>query len=90
MAERSRLSNLILHHWQTYSPSMVAELQSQSSLDQTLQSAEDRATDLLYEMISVHKMDYRQAWEEAMDEVLMKEESSSTSNPSQNPPATSE
>ena len=78
MEEQSRLSNLILAHWRTYCPLMVVELERENRLNETLAAAEERATDLLYEMISVHKMDYRQAWEEAMTEVLLKEESSST------------
>ncbi len=82
MPERNRLSNLILAHWRSYRPSMVAELESQNRLEEMLSAAEERASDLLYEMISVHKMDHREAWEEAMREVLMTEEPSSTSSPS--------
>jgi hypothetical protein len=57
-------------------------------LQQTLEETAERFTDILYELVSVKKMEYHQAWEIAINEILLPEESSST-NPSTSPPATS-
>ena len=57
------LGQMILKHWQTHHPKMLAELQSNHLLEQALHETEERAGDLLYELISVQKMDYQAAWE---------------------------
>ena len=57
------LGQMILKHWQAHHPKMLAELQSNHQLEQTLHETQERAGDLLYELTSVRKMDYQAAWE---------------------------
>lgn len=72
--EQTRLTSLILSHWRTYRPTMVAEMEREGKLEERLAAAEETVTDILFEMISVHKMDYLRAWEEAMSMTLLPEE----------------
>jgi hypothetical protein len=90
MSDTTRLFNMISEHWKTHRPRMVAELESTGQLTQALSQAEMRAANLLHEFLSMRKMQYAQAWELAMQECLLPEETSSPiSNLSQNRPATS-
>jgi hypothetical protein len=68
MYERNRLGQMILEHWQKHRPQMVAELRETNQLDQTIYEAQETVGDLLYELVSVQKMDYQAAWEIAMRE----------------------
>jgi len=68
MYERNRLGQMILEHWQKHRPQMVEELQTTNQLEQTIYEAQETAGDLLYELVSVQKMDYQAAWEIAMRE----------------------
>jgi hypothetical protein len=77
--EKNRLADMILRHWRTHLPQMVAELERSHRLTQALQEAESRAADLLYEFLSVRKMQYQDAWELAMTECLLPEEPTSSS-----------
>ena len=61
--DSNRLGQMILKHWQDHHPKMLAELQSNHQLEQTLHETQERAGDLLYELTSVQKMDYQAAWE---------------------------
>src|ERR1700733_11066766 len=90
MLDRDRLSSLILGHWSRYHPSMLARLRQENRLDQLLEETAEQFADRLYELVSVKKMEHHQAWELLQEEFLLPEESSSTSSPSQNPPAISE
>jgi hypothetical protein len=78
MSDHDRLSSLILTHWRRYHPRMLAELQRQNRLQQTLGETAERFADLMYDMVSVRKMEYHQAWEIAIYEILQPEESHST------------
>ena len=78
MEDHDRLSSLILEHWSRYHPKMLAQLRQQNRLEQTLEETAERFTDLLYDLVSVKKMEYHQAWELAIQEILLPEESSST------------
>jgi hypothetical protein len=89
MPDRDRLSNLLLEHWSRYHPSMLARLTQENRLNQVLEETAEQFADRLYELVSVKKMEYHQAWELLVEEFLLPEESSSTSSPSQSPPATS-
>jgi hypothetical protein len=88
MEERDRLSSLILAHWTRYHPKMLRDLQQQDRLQQVLEETAERFTDILHDLVSVRKMEYHQAWEIAIYEILLPEESS-TSSQKQSPPATS-
>jgi hypothetical protein len=88
MPEHDRLSNLILAHWSRYQPSMLAKLRGQNRLEEELENTAEQFTDLLYELVSVKKMEHHQAWELAVQQFLLPEESSSTS-PKKDPPAIS-
>ena len=66
MYERNRLGQMILEVWQKRRPQMVEELHTTNQLDQTIYEAQETAGDLLYELVSVQKMDYQAAWEIAM------------------------
>jgi hypothetical protein len=68
MYQRNRLGQMILEHWQKHRPQMVEELQRTNQLDQTIYEAQETTGDLLYELVSVQKMDYQAAWEIAMRE----------------------
>jgi CRISPR/Cas system-associated endonuclease Cas1 len=68
MSDSNLLGQMILKHWQTHHPKMLAELQSNHQLEQTLHETQERAGDLLYELISVQKMDYQAAWETVTQE----------------------
>jgi hypothetical protein len=84
-----RISNLILSHWQRYHPGMLLWLQREDLLEQALEETAERFTDILYELTAVRKLEHHRAWELAMEEILLPEESTSTSSPKKNPPATS-
>jgi len=68
MDEKNRLHAMILKHWQAHRPQMVEELRRSNQLEQAILEAEARTADLLYELLSVRKMQYRQAWELATQE----------------------
>ena len=78
MEGHDRLSSLILEHWSRYHPKMLAELKAQNRLEQTLEETAEQFGSLLYELISVKKMEYNQAWELAVSQFLTPEESNST------------
>jgi hypothetical protein len=75
MENHDALSSLILEHWNRYHPKMLAELRRQNRLQQTLEETAERFTDILYELVSVKKMEHNQAWEIAVQEILLPEES---------------
>jgi hypothetical protein len=68
MHERNRLGQMILEHWRKHRPQMVEELQTTNQLELTVYEAQETIGDLLYELVSVQKMDYQAAWEIAMRE----------------------
>jgi hypothetical protein len=78
MPDHDRLSSLILEHWSRHHPKMLAELRQQNRLQQTLEETAERFSHLLYDLVSVKKLEYHQAWEIAIREILLPEESSST------------
>ena len=78
MPDRDALSSLILAHWSRYHPKMLAQLQRENRLQQTLEETAERFSDLLYDLVSVEKMEYHQAWEIVIREMLLPEESHST------------
>jgi hypothetical protein len=68
MDEKNRLHAMILKHWQAHRPRMVEELRRSNQLEQAISEAEARTADLLYELLSVRKMQYQDAWEQATRE----------------------
>ena len=68
---------------------MLLRLQRENRLEQALEETAEQFNDLLYDLISIRKMEYHQAWELAIDQMLLPEESTSTSSPRSDPPATS-
>ena len=78
MADRDRLSSWIFEHWSRYRPRMLHELRQQNRLEPTLQETTERFSDLLYDLLSVRKMEYTEAWDMAVREILPPEESPST------------
>jgi hypothetical protein len=89
MPDHDRLSSLILEHWSLYHPSMLAQLKRENQMEKVLEETADQFTDLLYQLVSVQKIEYHQAWEMAVQEFLLPEESTLT-NPKTSPPAISE
>lgn len=77
MVERTHLGETILRHWRENCPQMVRELEKANRLQQTLDEAQERTGDLLYELVSVKKMDYQAAWEMAMEEWAFPQEKTS-------------
>ena len=68
MYERNRLGQMILEHWQKHRPQMVEELRRTNQLNQTVYEVQELTGDLLYELLTVQKMDYQAAWEIATRE----------------------
>ena len=65
MKERTALGEKLLQHWRTHLPQMVSELESTNRLEEAILAAQEQTGDLLYELVSVQKMDYQAAWEMA-------------------------
>lgn len=78
MVERTQLGERILRHWQENCPQMVKELERENRLDRAVSEAQEWTGDLLYELVSVKKMDYHAAWEVAMREWAFLPEESGT------------
>jgi hypothetical protein len=68
MKERTALGEAILKHWRENCPQMVRDLEKQNRLEQAVFEAQEKTGDLLYELVSVRKMDYQAAWELAAQE----------------------
>ena len=90
MQHASRLAQMIHSHWLKHCPGLVEELTAKGQLAQALQETEERTADLLYELISVKKMQYQAAWELATQEWSLPEtealpKESSSASPSQSP-----
>ena len=66
--ERTALGEAILKHWREHCPQMVRDLEKENRLEQAVFEAQERTGDLLYELVSVKKMDYQAAWELAREE----------------------
>ena len=66
--ERTALGEAILRHWREHCPQMVRDLEKENRLDQAVFETQERTGDLLYELVSVKKMDYQAAWELAREE----------------------
>jgi hypothetical protein len=66
--ERTALGEAILKHWREHCPQMVRDLEQQNRLDQAVFETQERTGDLLYELVSVKKMDYHAARELAREE----------------------
>jgi hypothetical protein len=66
--ERTALGEAILKHWREHCPQMVRDLEKENRLDQAVFETQTRTGDLLYELVSVKKMDYHAAWELAAQE----------------------
>ncbi len=66
--ERTALGEAILKHWREHCPQMVRDLEKENRLEQAVFETQTRTGDLLYELVSVKKMDYHAAWELAREE----------------------
>src|ERR1035438_7662730 len=66
--ERTALGEAILKHWREHCPQMVRDLEKENRLEQAVFETQTRTGDLLYELVSVKKMDYQAAWELAAQE----------------------
>jgi hypothetical protein len=86
--------NLILTHWRTYHPKMVAEMERENRLDEAVSSTAEQFTELMYTLVVEQGMDYSAAKEIAIDQFLLPEEADESDptnqNRQNNPPATSE
>jgi hypothetical protein len=71
--ERTALGEAILKHWREHCPQMVRDLEQQNRLDQAVFEAQETTGDLLYELVSVKKMNYPAAWELATQEWALPE-----------------
>ena len=74
--ERTALGEAILKHWRENCPQMVRDLEQRNRLDQAVLEAQETTGDLLYELVSVKKMNYPAAWEMAMQEWALPESAS--------------
>jgi hypothetical protein len=73
---RTALGETILSHWREHCPQMVRDLERQNRLDQAVWEAQETTGDLLYELVSVKKMNYPAAWELATQEWALPESGS--------------
>ena len=80
---RTALGEKILRHWRDHCPQMVRDLEQKNRLDEAVLEAQETTGDLLYELVSVKKMDYQAAWELAMEEWALPEQKARTAG---NPP----
>src|SRR5258708_40211806 len=71
--ERTALGEKIVIHWREHCPQMVRDLERQKRLDQAVLEAQETTGDLLYELVSVKKMNYPAAWELAAQEWALPE-----------------
>ena len=65
---RTLLGEKILRHWREHCPQMVRDLERENRLDEAVLEAQETTGDLLYELVSVKKMNYPAAWELATQE----------------------
>ena len=63
MKQRTALGEQILKHWRENRPQMVSDLENNNRLEQAVLEAQELTGDLMYELVSVQKMDYHAAWE---------------------------
>jgi hypothetical protein len=61
--ERTALGERILNHWRQNRPQMVSDLEKSNRLEEAVLEAQELTGDLLYDLVSVQKMDYQTAWE---------------------------
>ena len=88
--ERTALGEAILKHWREHCPQMVRDLEQQNRLDQAVFAAQETTGDLLYELVSVKKMNYPAAWELATQEWALPQSGNQDPNTSGDlPPAAS-
>src|SRR5437588_13082623 len=52
----NELRSLVLTHWQNYHPTMLAELEKENRLEETLKVTEEQIIDLMYDLEVVNKM----------------------------------
>jgi hypothetical protein len=55
--ELTALGEKILKHWRAHRPRMVEELENGNRLEEAVLAAQEATSDLLYELVSVQKMD---------------------------------
>ena len=72
--ERTALGEAILKHWREHCPQMVRDLEQQNRLDQAVFAAQETTGDLLYDLVSVKKMNYPAARELATQEWALPQE----------------
>jgi hypothetical protein len=68
MIERTQLGEKILNHWRENRPQMVKDLERENRLQEAVIEAQELTGDLLYELVSVQRLDYQAAWELALSE----------------------
>jgi hypothetical protein len=86
--ERTALGEAILKHWREHCPQMVRDLEQQNRLDQAVFEAQETTGDLLYELVSVKKMNYPAAWELATQEWALPQSGNQGENASGDLPPT--
>ena len=86
---RTALGEKILKHWREHCPQMVRDLEQQNRLDQSLFETQERTGDLMYELVSVRKMDYQAAWELTREEWALPQAQDKEENGSGDLPPTS-
>jgi hypothetical protein len=69
--EQTRLARMILNHWQTHCPLMVAQLSQRNLRFPALLQAQSQTVDILHELITRNGMNFLAAWELAIQEALL-------------------
>src|ERR1039458_4555783 len=70
---RTLLGEKILRHWREHCPQMVRDLERKGRLDEAVLEAQETTGDLLYELVSVKKMNSPAGWELATQEWALPE-----------------
>lgn len=81
MTEQTGLGQAIEKHWREHRPRMVKELVKKKLLNQAVLEAQELTGNLLYELVSVKRMDYHAAWELVMREWALLPEKRAATKP---------
>src|ERR1700691_4517538 len=83
---RTALGEKILRHWREHCPQMVRDLERQNRLDKAVLEAQETTGDLLYELVSVKKMNYPAGGELGAQEGALPERGNQESTSGDLPP----
>jgi hypothetical protein len=85
MMDETKLTKLILNHWENHNPKRLAQLKKEGRLEAELMATAERVVDLIHELTIVQKQAHSTAWEIAVHQILQGEpEEEEATSPLQN------